>query len=176
MTKSYPNGWENRTRTVVITGLLCVLCFALLTVSMAFGQASSSPQTCASAGEYADYNRIDPFSLAIRVITGRVVVEVSDPAKETGPMVNGACLFLFTEKDHKLVASVVANEKGHFMFDAIKPGAYRLVVRDPQNTFHAANGRVQVYPRGQGAVPKHIGLVVRLHPAGTDGFSSISRE
>jgi hypothetical protein len=59
------------------------------------------------------------------VVTGRVAVETGDSVEKAGP-VNGACLSLFTEKDHKLVASVVADEKGHFMFGAIKTGVYRL--------------------------------------------------
>ena len=160
-------------RTVVITGPLFVLFFALLTASMAFAQ--TSPRTCASAHEYTDCNKTDPHSLATRIITGRVVVETGDPTKEAGP-INGACLLLFTEKDHKLVASMIADEKGHFMFGAIRPGLYRLVARDPQDTSSVANGRIQVYPQGQGPVPKHIGLVVRLRPAGTDGCGIISRE
>jgi hypothetical protein len=157
----------------MITKLLRILFFSLLTASMAFAQ--TPPPTCASAGEYADCNQVDPPFLAIRVITGRVLVEVNDPAKEVGP-VNGTCLSLFTEKEHKLLTSVAANEEGRFIFDTVKPGSYRLVVHDPQNAFHVANARIRVYPRGQGPVPKSIGLVVHLRPAGIDGCSSISRE
>ena len=157
----------------MIARLLCVLFFALLIVSMASSQ--TSPLACPSVVEYSDCNETDPPSLAIRVVTGRVVAKLDDPAKSIIP-VNGACLFLFTAKEHKPVAGVAADEKGRFMFGAIQPGSYRLVVRDSQNAFHAANRRIQVYPRGQGAVPKHIGLVVHLLPVETDGCSSISWE
>ena len=160
-------------RTIAITRLLYILLIALLSASAALAQTSS--QTCSLAGEYTDCNKTDPPSLAIRVVTGRVVEETGDPEKKARP-INGACISLFTEKDHKLVASIIADDKGHFIFDAIKPGLYRLVVRDPQNTSSAANRRVQVYPRGQGPVPKSLGLVAHLRLAGTGDCGTISRE
>jgi hypothetical protein len=157
----------------MIAGLLCVLVFALLTVMMASGQ--TSPLACPSVVEYSDCNETDPPFLPIRVVTGRVVAKLDDPAKSI-IMVNGACLFLFTAKEHKPVASVAADEKGRFTFAAVKPGSYRLVVRGSHNVFHAANRRIQVYPQGQGVVPKHIGLVVHLRPVEIADCSSISRE
>ena len=149
------------------TKLASILIFAMLTASMAFPR--SPPQACASIREYAVCNQVDPPSIAIRVVVGRVLSEINEP-------VNGACLSLFTEKEHKWVTSVVANGEGQFTFATVMPGSYRLVVRDPQNAFYLANGRVRVYSRGQGPVPKFRGLLVRLRPVGTGICGSITRE
>ena len=154
----------------MIAGLLYVF-FALLTASAAFAQAS--PQICPTAGEYVDCNKTDPRSLPIRVVTGRVVEETGDPEKKERPL-KEACILLFTENEHKLVASMTADDKGHFIFDKIKSGLYRLVVRHPQNTSSMANGRIHVYPRGQGPVPKSIGLVI--HFSSTDSCGTVTRE
>lgn len=149
-----------------------ILFFILLNVSIAFAQASF--QGCPSTDEYVDCNKADPPSLAIRVVTGRIA-EKSDGQEQKAKPVKGACISLFTENEHKLIASTITDEKGYFIFGAIKPGAYRLVAYDPQNTSSTANGRIRVYPKGRGPVPKGIGLVIFLRPA-IDGCGTVTRE
>jgi len=154
----------------VIASLFGVLISALLTAAVAFAQVPSAAG--APAGEYSDFHQGGRPPLAIRVVTGRVLAETGQPAKEAGPL-RGANLSLFAGTGHRLVASMVSDAEGRFAFDAINPGLYRLVVRDPHNALCTASRMVQVYPRGQGPVPKSIGLVIRLRPAGADGSSSI---
>jgi hypothetical protein len=84
--------------------------------------------TCLSATVYENHNQIDYGPLKVRAVRGKGVVEVSDKS-QPGRAVPGACLSLFTEKEHMFLASVVADPKGQFQFDAVPPGRYRLVAR-----------------------------------------------
>src|SRR5436190_2950150 len=104
--------------------------------------------TCKSPIEYGNRNQVDPKRSNVRRLSGRVIMEVGDPAKELGPV--PACLGLFTEKDHRLVATAVADEEGRFKFNSVPTGRFRLVVRDPQNAFCLANMPLHVvaWPRG----------------------------
>jgi hypothetical protein len=95
--------------------------------------AHAQQPNCKSPIEYGNRNQVDPKRSNVRRLSGRVIMEVGQPAKELGPV--PACLGLFTEKDHRLVASAVADEEGHFKFHSVASGRYRLVVRDPQNAF-----------------------------------------
>jgi hypothetical protein len=38
-------------------------------------------------------------------------------------------IFLFTEKDHRLIASEESDQKGHFRFNRLEPGTYRMVAK-----------------------------------------------
>ena len=102
---------------------------ALSSICLAQQQAVSCPTTI----EYANRNQVDPSRSTLSVLKGRVIDEVGNPAKEIGPI--PACLGLFTENDRRLVASTIADEEGKFEFKSIKPGLYRLVVRDPPKRF-----------------------------------------
>jgi hypothetical protein len=127
---------------------------------------AQQPVTCKSPIEYGNRNQVDPKRSNVRRLSGRVIMEVGDPAKELGPV--PACLGLFTEKDHRLVASAIADEEGHFKFKSVSSGRYRLVVRDPQNAFCLANMllRVVQWPRGTTK-----SLVIHMRPAGIDDCS-----
>ena len=99
--------------------------------SLTYAQQHTS--TCQSPIEYGNRNQIDPKRSSVKTVSSRVIAEVGHPAKEIGSI--PACLGLFTEKEHRLVASVVADDEGYFKFDSVPPGRYRLIVRDPQNAF-----------------------------------------
>ena len=121
---------------------------------------------CKSPIEYGNRNQVDPKRSTVRRLSGRPISEVGDPAKEIGPL--PVCLGLFTEKDHRLVASAVADEEGRFKFGSIPSGRFRLVVRDPLNSFCLANMplRVVKWPSG-----KTKPLFIHMRPAGIDDCS-----
>ena len=143
----------------------------ILTTLLLFFSGSliySQEQTaaCKSPIEYGNRNQVDPERSSVRGISGRVIAEVGRPAKEIGSV--PACLGLFTEKDHRLISSVIADDEGRFKFSSVPSGRYRLVVRDPQNAFCVANMPLRVvrWPRGK-AKP----LVIHMRPAGIDDCS-----
>ena len=127
---------------------------------------SAQTPKCKSPIEYGNRNQVDPIRSTIGGLSGRVISEVGRPAKEIGPV--PACLGLFTEKDHRLVASTVADREGRFKFGVVRSGRFRLVVRDPLNSFCLANMPLHVvkWPRG-----KTKPLVIHMRPAGIDDCS-----
>jgi hypothetical protein len=143
----------------ILTTLLILFCNS-------FTYAQKQIPTCESPIEYGNRNQVDPERSSVRDISGRVIAEVGSPAKEIGSV--PACLGLFTEKEHRLVASVVANDEGYFKFNSIPPGKYRLIVRDPQNAFCVANMPLRVVrgPRGTGKT-----LVIHMRPVWIDDCS-----
>ena len=140
---------------------LIVTVFSTLLVS-----AQQQVPICKSPIEYGNRNQVEPKRSSVRGISGRVIAEVGQPAKEVGAV--PACLGLFTESDHRLIASVVADDEGRFKFGSVSPGKYRLVVRDPQNGFCVANMPLSIakWPRG-----KAKSLVIHMRPAGVDDCS-----
>src|SRR4030095_10275206 len=72
------------------------------------------PPTCTSAIEYGNRNQVDPKRANVRGLSVRVIMEVGSTAKEMGRV--QACLGLFTEKDHRLIATAFADEEGRFKF------------------------------------------------------------
>ena len=121
---------------------------------------------CKSPIEYGNRNQVDPTRSTVGRLSGHAISEAGDPAKQIGPV--PVCLGVFTEKDHRLVASAVADEDGRFNFGSIPSGWFRLVVRDPQNAFCLANMPLHVvkWPRG-----KKKPLVIHMRPAGLDDCS-----
>ena len=121
---------------------------------------------CKSPIEYGNRNQVDPKRSSVRKIFGRVVAEAGRPAKKAGSV--PACIGLFTEEGHRLVASVVADDEGRFKLATIPPGQYRIIVRDPQDGFCVANMALRVvrWPRG---IAKS--LVIHMRPSGMDDCS-----
>ena len=142
------------------------LVLLVLASSASLTRAQQQPLSCKSPIEYGNRNQIEPKRSSVRRLAGRVIMEVGNPAKELDPL--PACLGLFTEKDHRLVASAVADEEGRFKFSSVPAGRYRLVVRDPQNAFCVANMPLRVvrWPRG-----KTTPLVIHMRFPGMDDCS-----
>jgi hypothetical protein len=80
-------------------------------------------------------------------------------------------LGLFTEQDHRLVASSVADEEGYFRFRNISSGVYRLVVRDNYRGFCTANVRIRIVDWPRGGILKRKRLVIHMQVAGVDTCS-----
>lgn len=120
--------------------------------------------TCPSSTVYENHNQVDYGPLKVRAVRGTGIVEVGGKT-QPGRAVPGACLSLFTEKEHRFLASVVADSKGQFQFDAVSPGRYRLVAR--ADAFCVANIPLEVVrpPR------KKAEILVHFRPAGIDTCS-----
>lgn len=119
---------------------------------------------------YVNRNQLDPRPLSVTKLLGRVMVEVGElggSTRETGPA-SGACLGLFTEREHQLVAIVSADKEGRFAFDAVPEGEYRLIVRaDP---LCLANVPLRVVRSQRGGTRKKQ-VVVHMRAAGIDTCS-----
>jgi hypothetical protein len=139
--------------------LFLVLFYATLT-------HAQRPVRCNLPVEYGNRNQVDPPRSTVRSLVGRVVAETGDPAKEIGAV--PACLGLFTEKGHRLVASAEADQRGRFKFGVIRSGRFRLVVREPLNSFCLANLSLRVANKPRGKARE---LVIHMRPAGVDDCS-----
>lgn len=128
--------------------------------------ASAQGFECKSPIEYDNRNQADPKPSTVTRISGRAISEVGHPAREIGPV--SVCLGLFTEEDHSLVASAVADDEGRFKFDKLPTGRFRLVVRDPLNVYCPANIPLEVVKKGRG---KERQLVIHMRPARIDECS-----
>jgi hypothetical protein len=127
----------------------------------AFDQHESG---CRPAMVYEDHNQVDPPPLTMARISGTV------QDREQGP-IPGACVGLFREADHKLVAQGVTDEKGHFDLGSTSPGRYRLVAR--YDSFCPPNTPIRLVRRGAGRRAAHTRVVVHMAPHGLDDCSYI---
>ena len=143
-----------------------ILTFLLVALSSSLSLAQQESPRCKSPIEYGNQNQVDPKHSSVAGISGRVVAESGTPPKQFGPV--AACLGLFTEEDHRLIASVIADEEGRFRFDFVPSGRYRLVVRDSQNVFCLANMPLRVV---KGPHRRARPLVIHMRAAGIDDCS-----
>ena len=132
------------------------------------GQQREAP--CNVPFKYENRNQVDPKPLSIDLVSGQVVVtsgEVNGTARDIGA-VTEACLGLFTEKDHQLVATASVDSEGRFILGAVPEGKYRLVVRaDP---LCLANVPLRVV-RGKRDGARKKQIVVHMRAAGIDTCS-----
>src|SRR5438270_12104970 len=143
-----------------------VLTILLFAFSGLLADARRQSAVCKSPVEYGNRNKVEPKRSTVKGVSGRVITEAGNPAKELDSV--PACIGLFTEKEHRLVASTVADEAGYFRFDSVPAGLYRLVVRDPQDLFCVANMPLRVV-RGSRSSAKL--LVIHMRPASIDDCS-----
>ena len=100
-----------------------VAAVALLVLPLAArGQGHSSPCIV----QYENHNQVDYGPLVVQDVKGTI----TDPQQVAVPK---ACVGIFTEKDHKLVATTKSDADGKFSLQSVPPGQYRLVVKaDPR--------------------------------------------
>ncbi len=120
---------------------------------------NSSP--CSTA--YENHNQIDYGPLKVEVIQGASDIRVGTQKQ---PGVPGACLVLFTEKDHKFVTSVKADADGRFELKGVAPGRYRLLAR--AEGFCTANIPIEVVRTSHS---RKTEILVHFRPAGIDTCS-----
>src|SRR5215470_4758017 len=129
-------------------------------------QQPSEP--CKQGIVYENHNLSDPNPLSVRSLTGRVIAETGDGAQEIGTLPS-ACLSLFTEEEHRLIATATADQEGRFQFGKVPNGKYRLVVGI--GSFCTANVPLQVTGEGRRKVAEKRHLVIHIRPGGIDRCS-----
>lgn len=128
---------------------------ALLVLSVA-AQARGRSLPCIV--QYEHHNQVDYGPLIVQEVRGTI----TDPQQVALPKV---CVGIFTEKDHKLVATTESDADGKFSLQSVPPGQYRLVVKaDP---LCAANVPLQVVKSQE----KKQVLRVHMKPRGLDSCS-----
>jgi len=112
--------------------------FTVFVFLSAFAVAASAQKSnpCAGKAEYVHRNQIDAPAIRLSGVKGRAV-------DSQGQAVQGICVALFTEKDHRLVTQTVADDNGYFKFRNVPNGKYRLVGRVSNDYFCPVNVRVQ---------------------------------
>ena len=113
---------------------------SIVMIALSYGVDSSpiqNPQGCETLNHYENRNQINPRPLVVKRLRGRVKGENGEPLFD-------ACLSLFTQNGTLRIATVKTDGNGNFDFESIGPGQYRLVTRDFQKAFCAANTPVRI--------------------------------
>ena len=131
-----------------------ILATALLAVP-SFAQQKEGSSSCMV--EYENHNQIDYGPLTIQEVKGTI----TDPQPVAVPKV---CVGIFTESDHRLLASTESDAEGRFSLQSVPPGRYRLVVK--YYPLCAANIPLKVVKQRK----KQI-LKVHMEPRGLDSCS-----
>jgi hypothetical protein len=76
---------------------------------------------------------------------------VSDPNSDP---VQGACVAVFTEKDHRFVVGKKSDSKGKFSLPLLPDGTYRLVVQ--AEPFGIANMKLKKVSETRADAPLHV--------------------
>ena len=138
------------------SAILAATCALVFGVAL-FAQASD--EQCDRLS-YEDHNQIGYGALHANHVSGIV----QDASGVAIPM---ACVGIFTESDHKLVAAARTNDNGLFELDNVRRGNYRLVVK--YDGLCAANARLRIVRRWRDS--RH--LVVVMRPGGIDTCSYV---
>ncbi|MGH9562753.1 MAG: carboxypeptidase-like regulatory domain-containing protein [Terracidiphilus sp.] len=135
---------------------LLIFAAALLAESSFAAQQNGDSSPCRAV--YENHNQIDYGPLIVQEVKGAI----TDPQQGAVPK---ACVAVFTEKEHKLLATTESDADGKFSLESLPPGRYRLVVKaDP---LCAANVPLQVVKRQK----KKQVLQVHMKPRGLDSCS-----
>jgi hypothetical protein len=129
---------------------------------LAFGILRAAEETGGSCKNlsYEDRNQNDYGPLYVAAIRG-----VAKDAQ--GVVIPKACVGVFTEAGHKLVATTQTDNDGRFELNDIPEGAYRLVAK--YEGFSTANAKLRIELRSQ----SKKSLTVQMRPSGLDTHSFI---
>ncbi len=136
-------------RLLIMATALCAAASPLL------GQAEI--QVCKDM-KYEHRNQIDNVPFRISKVKGTV----SDQQAVAIPKL---CIGIFTEAEHKLVATTETDEKGAFELKDLPPGDYRLVAQ--YLGFCPANVRLRIQPKFR----TKKALLLHMKPAAIDSCS-----
>jgi hypothetical protein len=116
---------------------LPIIVLFALAVPVSHGQ--SSTEKCSPV--YQNHNMVDYGPLVLRKLSGYDI----DPYSVR---MAGGCIALFTEEDHRLIATTRADQDGNFVFAKVASGRYRLIV--DFDGFCIANVPLRIvrWPRG----------------------------
>jgi hypothetical protein len=94
------------------------------------------PRTDCKEMTYASRNPTDAAPLEISRIKGI--------AQDAERLPIDACVGIFTEPDHTLIAFTATDETGHFDLPGLPDGNYRLVIKSAYTGFCPGNAKVQI--------------------------------
>jgi hypothetical protein len=145
--------------------MLCYTAISLMIVDIHQGVdgTQQSSQPC-PASEYVNQNQIDPPTLSVREISGRVI-DPNDVA------IASACVSLFSESDHRLLRTTIADKEGRFRLREVRQGHYRLLVYVAG--FCTANVRLRIVSWPAGGAYKSRKLVIHMDARGVDRCSYV---
>ena len=132
---------------------ICYLAFGLL-------KAAEEPGAACKNLSYENSNQTDYGPLHVAAVRG-----VAKDAQSV--VIPKACVGLFTEAGHKLVASTQTNDDGQFELNDIPDGAYRLIAK--YGGLATANAKLRIEHRSQ----NKKSLSVQMRPTGLDTHSFI---
>jgi len=132
---------------------ICCLSFALLRAAEEIGAACKNLS-------YENRNQTDYGPLHVGTVRG-----VAKDAQ--GVVIPKACVGVFTEAGHKLVATTQTDDGGQFELNHIPDGAYRLIAK--YEGFSTANAKLQIEQRSR----SKKSLTVQMRPSGLDTRSFI---
>ena len=134
---------------------LTICCFA-------FGLLRAAEETGAICKNfsYENRNQTDYGPLHVAAVRG-----VAKDAQ--GVAIPKACVGVFTEAGHKLVATTQTDNDGQFELNDIPDGAYRLIAK--YEGFSPANAKLRIEQRSQ----SKKSLTVQMRPTGLDRGSFI---
>jgi hypothetical protein len=148
---------HNRMRRLSMRGGKSVAIFCLAFWLLAARQASGA--ACKNMS-YENRNQTDYGVLQVATVRG-VVKDAQ------GVSIPKACVGIFTEAGHKLVATTQSDDGGQFEFNDIPDGGYRLVAK--YEGFSPANAKLRIERRSQ----TKRSLTVQMRPASFDTTSFI---
>jgi hypothetical protein len=117
------------TKSLIWAALLCAVAPPL--------SAQVGNQACKDM-EYEHRNQLDNVPYRIRQVKGTA-------SDQEGFAIPGICIGIFTETEHKLVATAETNEKGVYELKNLPAGDYRPVAH--YNGLCPANVRLRIQPR-----------------------------
>lgn len=150
--------------TISVAAIALLFCHIPAIAQDSGDRSRGNSSQCSTA--YENLNQIDYGPLRVSEVTGRSVIQIETKIVQND--VRDACLVLFTEKDHRVVASIRTAPDGRFIMKSIAPGRYRLVARIPG--FCVANIPLEVVrPNHPSVHPTEI--LIRFLPRGLDACS-----
>jgi hypothetical protein len=129
-------------------------------LTLASGVADQGNTAVCKDLRYQDRNQTDYGPLRVAVAEGNA----KDPE---GVAIPKACVGVFTETDHNLIAAAETDDKGHFELKGIPAGNYRLVAS--YEGFSPANAKLRI----EHSRKKRV-LAVQMRPAGLDTTSFVA--
>jgi len=88
--------------------------------------AQDSGKADSYSSDYENHNQVDYGPLKLSIVQGKGSIRIKTQNEGSA---RDAWYGLFNERDHKLLSSVRADSHGHFSFQNIPPGRYRLVAK-----------------------------------------------
>jgi|KBSMisStandDraft_5_1062788.scaffolds.fasta_scaffold1790381_1 hypothetical protein len=119
--------------------------------------ADAQPIDCGDIA-YENHSQIDGAQIQLLAIEGNA----RDGSSVAVPAL---CVGLFSDSDHRLIATTTTDADGHFSFRNIRRGDYRLVAQG--QGFCAANARVRIRGSLRGRKP----LFLHMQTRGIDSCS-----